>query len=403
MCMDQVESASYIKDNTEQFWKATAALGVGGFAIFSNLHITQPLLPLFTEEYGVSAAVSSLSVSLIIFSLSIFLLVFGPVSDAVGRKNMMVVGLFVSSLLSISIFFVPNFWWLLVMRALQGVALATLPAIAYAYIGEEYDLRSIGTAIGIYISLNSIGGLGGRVISGFAADMWGWRYSFLAMGLVGFLCLAIFLALLPDSKHFKPHRFCLRGAAGEIFMHIRNPVLRRVYYIAAILFFVFVGLFNYLGYHLHQAPYFLSTTIIGLLYLSYLAGTFSSTLSGRLDQVFTIPQRVVSGLGIMILGIILMITSPLWSILLGLVVLSFGFFFAHSASSSWVSRHAREAKGSASALYLFAYYMGGSVGSLSLGWVWEPWGWKAVTLVCIVLILLAVLFALWLKEPETSV
>lgn len=235
-------------------------------------------------------------------------------------------------------------------------------------------------------------------MSGFIADLWGWRYSFLIMGLIGFLCLVIFVALLPKSRHFLPHKLHVRGAVDEITLHLANPALRYAYYIAAILFFVFIGLFNYLSYHLHQAPYFLSTTLIGLLYLSYLAGTFSSTLSGKLDKLFTIPRRVMAGLGIMITGILLMITTPLLLILLGLVIVSFGFFFAHSASSSWVSQHAGNARGSASALYLFAYYLGGSIGSTLLGYVWEPWGWRAVAFFCIALVLSAMVAAFRMQK-----
>lgn len=117
-----------------------------------------------------------------------------------------------------------------------------------------------------------------------------------------------------------------------------------------------------------------------------------------MGNVLTIPQRVLVGLGIIVTGIILMTTSPLLLILVGLVILSFGFFFAHSASSSWVSHHAKTAKGSASALYLFAYYMGGSIGGTFLGWVWEPWGWKAVALVCIGFIMLAMVSALRMQK-----
>ena len=388
----------YIQDKTPEFWRSTLALSVGGFAVFSNFHLTQPLLPLFSKEFGVSPVTASLSVSLVTLTLSVFLLVFGPVSDAVGRKNVMAFGLLVPSLISIGAFFVPDFGLLLVLRTLQGLALAALPAISYAYIGEEFDGKAVGVAIGLYISANSVGGMAGRIISGFAADIWGWRYSFLIMGFIGLACLVSFLLLLPKSRHFVPHKLSLRGAGREMKQHIKNSILRDAYYIAAILFFVFIGLFNYLSYHLHAAPYFLSTALIGLLYLSYSAGTFSSTLSGKLEYLFTIPQRILIGLGIMVAGILLMTTTPLLIILIGLVVLCFGFFFAHAASSSWVSRHAKDAKGSASALYLFAYYMGGSIGSTLLGYIWDPWGWKAVAYVCIGFVLLGMLLALRMKK-----
>ncbi|TCS79410.1 MFS transporter [Tepidibacillus fermentans] len=381
---------NYISKNTKEFWKATVALSIGSFLIFSNLHMVQPLLPLFSEDFHVSPATASLTVSLVTLTLSIFLLLFGPISDAMGRKNIMSIGLFGSSFMSILIFFSPNFTTLLILRTFQGIFLASLPAIAYAYIGEEFDKNAIGIAIGIYISGNSIGGMGGRIVSGFIADHWGWQYSFLIMGIFGLLFFFLFLVLLPKSQHFQTHHFSLKIGIREMIHHWKNPILRQAYYVAGIIYFIFLGLFNYLGYYLHQSPYFLSTTVIGLLYISYLAGTFSSTLSGRLDQVLSIPRRIFYGLLIILVGILFMGLKPLFMIMTGLIFVVFGFFFVHSASSSWVSLHASHAKAGASSLYLLSYYMGGSMGGTLLGYVWSPFGWNGIILVTFVLVLVGI-------------
>jgi len=383
-----MQNDHFIKANTKEFWRATLALTIGAFVVFSNLHITQPLLPLLSKDFGISPATASLTVTLVTLTLSAFLLFFGPVSDAVGRKQIMALGLLASSIISIIIFFAPNFASLVALRAVQGVFLASLPAIAYAYIGEEFETKSVAMVIGIYISGNSLGGMAGRIISGFVADFWGWRFSFLVMGLFGLISFLVFLFLLPRSSNFRAKNFTKLKAIQDIFIHWRNPVLRRAYYLAGIIFFIFVGLFNYLGYYLHAEPYYLSTTIIGLLYLTYLAGTFSSTLSGKLADRLTIVQRIFFGLVITLVGLLLMLLKPLVIIFIALIFIVFGFFFTHSAASSWVSFHAKEARASASALYLFSYYMGGSMGSSFLGYIWEPFGWNAVILVTIILVLL---------------
>ncbi|MFV9511329.1 MFS transporter [Tepidibacillus sp. LV47] len=393
-----MSSNDYICKSTKEFWKATIALSIGSFLIFSNLHMVQPLLPVFSHHFHVSPVTASLSLSLVTFTLSIFMLIFGPISDAIGRKNIMAMGLFGSSLMSILIFFSPNFSVLLVFRTLQGIFLASLPAIAYAYIGEEYEREAIGIAIGVYISGNSIGGMGGRIISGFIADLLGWQYSFLIMGILGLLCFVLFLVLLPNCRHFHPHRFSLKTGIIEMIQHWKNPILRQAYYIASIIYFIFLGLFNYLSFYLHQAPYYLSTSIIGLLYISYLAGTFSSTLSGKLDQFLSIPKRVFYGLVIIFIGILLMMLKPLILILIGLTLVVFGFFFAHAASSSWVSLHASRAKAGASALYLLSYYMGGSIGGTLLGYVWDPFGWYGVIGVTIVLLILGIMISFKMKS-----
>ncbi len=248
--------------------------------------------------------------------------------------------------------------------------------------------------------------MGGRIISGFIADLWGWQYSFLFMGLFGLLFFFLFLILLPKSQHFQPHSFSLKTGIREIAQHWKNPILRQAYYVAGIIYFIFLGLFNYLGYYLNQSPYFLSTTVIGLLYISYLAGTFSSTLSGRLDHVLSIPRRILYGLLIMLMGILLMALKPLIMIMAGLIFVVFGFFFVHSASSSWVSLHASHAKAGASSLYLLTYYLGGSIGGTLLGFVWSPFGWGGVISVTMILVLVGIAISyrmnLFEQKKETS-
>ncbi|GAW31647.1 MFS transporter [Carboxydocella sp. JDF658] len=385
----EVASKTRIQAGSREYLKANIALSIGGMAVFANLHFTQPLLPLFTREFGVKPAETGLTVSAVIFTLSVFMLVFGTVSDAWGRKKIMAAGLLLTALLAFAAVFVQNFPQLVLLRALQGVFLAALPALGYAYIGEEYEQRAVAAAIGMFISSNSIGGMGGRIISGVIADYWGWRYAFLVLGGLCLLGYVLFLWWLPPSRHFRSRPFSGQKALAEIKEHWSNPVLRNAFLLGGMILFVFVGLFNYLGFRLQQAPYYFSATATGFLYLTYLAGTFSSTLSGRLDGRLTIPQRILTGLVLMSLGLVMMILKPLFLIVAGLIFFCFGFFFAHAATSNWVSRKARQARAAASALYLLCYYLGGTAGGYFLGYVWQWGGWLWLSAVCFFMLLAA--------------
>ncbi len=382
----------------KKFWQISLILSIGSFIIFSNLHMVQPLLPIFSVDFNVSPVLASLTVSLVTFTLSIFILIFGPISDSYGRKNIMTFALFFSSLISIAIYFVPNFTMLLVLRALQGMFLAGLPAVAYAYIAEELPLSLVGLAIGIYISGTSLGGMLGRIISGIIADYFGWRYAFLINGILGLIGFIIFYFLLPNSANFLRKQFLLKNAIIKIFNSWRNPLLRIDYYIAGIIFFIFIGTFNYLNYYLNQSPFYLSSTKISLLYLTYLAGTFSSTLSGKSTKNLSIPIRIIIGLIIMFIGNILLLLKSLVLIIVGLIIFVFGFFFTHAASSNWVSIYATEAKASASSLYLLSYYIGGSIGSTLLGYVWQPFGWQGIIFTTSVFILIAIILVMKLNK-----
>jgi YNFM family putative membrane transporter len=84
-------------------------------------------------------------------------------------------------------------------------------------------------------------------------------------------------------------------------------------------------------------------------------------------------------------------------IIAGVIVLTFGFFMAHSAASSWVGRLARHSKGHASSLYLLGYYVGSSVAGSVGGWFWSAGAWTAVIGYTIALLLAGLVVAIWLR------
>lgn len=149
---------SYIQRGTRTFKMVNLALFAGGFCTFAILWGTQPLLPDLAKEFHISPAVSSLSLSSTTIALSISLLVAGSLSEVFGRKSLMGISLFASSILAILTAFTPNFHLLILSRVLQGITLAGLPAVAMAYLGEEIEPRSLGMAMGLYISGNSSAG-----------------------------------------------------------------------------------------------------------------------------------------------------------------------------------------------------------------------------------------------------
>lgn len=389
-----------IEQGTKEYWRATLALSLGSFLVFAMVYITQPLLPLFTDEFGVSPAKASSSLSVVTLFISLALLFYGPISDSLGRKVIMVWTLLGAIVVTFAIPFVSSFEWILVLRALQGVFLAGLPSIAMAYMGEEFSPQALSLGIGMYISANSLGGMSGRLMSGVAADWWGWQGSFVAIGLLGLTFFLLFVWMLPPSRQFRKVPFHGKQAVGAMLQHLRNPVLSVAFVIGGLHFFVFLGSFNYLTFLLSGDPYRLSPTLLGMLFVSYLAGTFSSTLSGRLAQQWGKTTCIQLGVGLFALGMLCTLHPSLIVILIGLLIQCFGFFFAHSASASWVNAHAQFARASASSLYLVFYYFGASLGSSYLGWFWEAWHWPGVVSGGLLVLVVTFSCSCWLHRTE---
>jgi YNFM family putative membrane transporter len=288
----------------------------------------------------------------------------------------------------------PNWPALLVVRALLGLTLSGLPAVAMTYLSEEMDVESIGLGMGLYISGSAVGGMGGRLITGVMTDFFGWRIGVLVVGMIGVVAGLIFWRALPPSRHFvaQPLRWdALRERFSRMFC---DPVLPWLFAEGFLLLGSFVTIYNYLGYRLLAAPYNLSQAAVGLIFGIYLIGTFSSAWMGHLAGKLGRRKVLWTAFALMLVGVALTMMQPLLLIMLGIVAITFGFFGGHSIVSSWVGRRAGAAKAQASSMYLFSYYMGSSIAGASGGVFYAAHGWNGVALFVGVLVLAGLLISL---------
>jgi YNFM family putative membrane transporter len=397
------EAPKRLESGTPAFRRLNLALFAAGFATFAILYCVQPLLPVFSQEFHVSPAVSSLSLSLTTGLLAVSMLVTGTLSEVWGRKSVMVASLLSSAALTILSAAAPSWPVLLVARVLMGVTLSGLPAVAMAYVSEEVHPKSIGLAMGLFIGGNAIGGMAGRLVSGALTDLGSWRLAIGTIGTLGLIAAILAWRSLPNSAHFLPRRANLAELLRSFTDHLRDRGLRALYVEAFLLMGAFVTLYNYLGYRLVAPPYSLSQTAIGAIFVIYLIGTASSAWVGDLAGRLGRPRVFWVMVGVTLLGAILTLFGSLVLILAGMVTVTFGFFAAHSIASSWVGHRARTAKAQASALYLFCYYFGSSaVGTLG-GVFWARFDWWGVVGLVSVLLLAALALGLHLSSlPPTA-
>ena len=379
----------FLTRGTPAYRRASIAIFCAGLSTFASIYCVQPLLPLFAAHFGVSAADSSLTLSLTTLCLALCMLVAGSLAEALGRKPVMLVALGVSGMLGLACAFVDSWPLLLVLRALVGVALSGLPALAMAYVGEEFDPSSLSSAMGLYISGNVLGGLAGRLLSGGLADLGGWQLAMGGIATLSLVSLAIFAWLLPPSRHFKPQPLSLRGLASNFAMHLKTPALSIGFALAFLLMGSFVAVFNYIGFRLAAPPFGLSSTAIGLLFTVYLLGSYSASKAGSMVDRIGARRVVQVGIGLMLLGIVALATTSLPVVVFGLAVLTAGFFAAHAVASGQVGQRAQGAKAQAASLYLCAYYLGSGALGYAGGALWERAGWLALMAGVTVAVLIA--------------
>jgi YNFM family putative membrane transporter len=384
--------------------RAGLSLFLAGVAVFALLYSPQPLLPELSSRFDVSPAVSTLSVSLTTLTLAVGLLVAGPLSERLGRTRLVHVSLAAASILGIGCAVAPSWELLLVGRSLQGLALAGLPAVGVAYLNEELHPSVAGSATGLYVGGNAMGGMTGRLLSGALDELGGWRLALGGIAVLGTLCTVAVVLLLPTSRRFVPGPAGLQGVLRNTRGVLTDPVLLGLYALAALLMGAFVAVFNALGFRLESPPYLLSTAAAGLVFLVYALGSVSSTAAGRLADRFGRRRVVPVATGVMIAGVALTSVIPLAGVVAALAVMTMGFFAAHGVASGWVAARAGlggRATAQAASTYLFAYYAGSSVGGSLVGRAWSGHGWDGVVLLTAGLLLAALVVTLLLARSTS--
>ncbi|UVL84424.1 MFS transporter [Pseudomonas sp. B21-028] len=388
----------YIEKGTPLFMRTVLALFCGGFATFALLYCVQPMMPLLSREFSVNAAQSSLILSVATGLLAVGLLITGPISDRIGRKSVMVTALFAAALCTVASAMMPTWHGVLLLRALVGLSLSGLAAVAMTYLSEEIHPRHIGLAMGLYIAGNAIGGMCGRLITGVLIDFVSWHTAMLVIGGLALIAAAVFWRILPESRNFRPRSLHPRSLLDGFTRHFRDAGLPLLFLEAFVLMGAFVTLFNYIGYRLLAEPYHLDQAFVGLLSVVYLSGIYSSAKVGALADKLGRRKMLWATIALMLAGLALTMATPLALVIPGMLVFTFGFFGAHSVASSWIGRRALTAKGQASSLYLFSYYAGSSVAGTAGGVAWHLGGWNGVGLFIGVLLLVALSVAVKLAK-----
>jgi len=181
-----------------------------------------------------------------------------------------------------------------------------------------------------------------------------------------------------------------------MFAHFRSRRLVGAFLIGGAVFFCFIGVFTYLPYYLTAPPFHLSTAIVSSVYLVYIAGVFTSLVSGRVSRTVGRRSLMAVGLAIACLGVLGTLVHSLPVIVLSLIVLCIGMFTVQSTAPAFVNATARGGKGAAGALYVTFYYVGASLGSVLPGHAWQAWGWGGVAASCIAALLVGLAADGWL-------
>ena len=342
-------------------------------AALTTVYITQPVLPILQQEFGVSPSQASYTVSAVILGIALANLPFGMLADRFPVQRLILVGGAVVAACGIFCAATSSLGLLVGARFVQGLFVPALTTCLAAYLSTNLPLERLNVAMGSYVSATVAGGLGGRLLGGFIHPPLHWRYAFVTASLLVVAATLAVVRWLPAGK------LAPREPEADGFLALAaQPGLRRAFQVAFGGFFVFSSIFNYLPFYLHQPPFNASTEFITLLYLTYIVGIFIGPVAGQLSNRIGNGSTMVLGSLVFALAIILTLITSIFAIVAALVLVCAGFFSIHAAAAGSLNRNLTGGRGRANSLYVLTYYLGGAAGITLSGYAYGQAGWPGV-------------------------
>jgi YNFM family putative membrane transporter len=353
-------------------------------ASFTNIYVTQPVLPVLQEEFGADPLRVSLTVSAVILGIALANLPFGLLADRAAVQPIILTGGLVVATAGLVCALTHSLWVLIAARFAQGLFIPALTTCLAAHLARTLPLERLNVVMGSYVSATVLGGLGGRLLGGWIHPPLHWRYAFVSAS-------ALILAATWSAVRWLPRApLAVRedsSAAGFLPL-LRRPELLRLYVCAAGSFAIFSSVFNYLPFRLAEHPFDLSTELTTLVYLVYVIGIFMGPTAGRLSNRFGSGNILLGGVAVLALSLGLLLVPALAAVVAGLIGLCVGFFAIHAAAVGSLNRKLSTGQGRANALYVLFYYGGGWLGITASGLAYGSGGWRGVVLLTLSLTLI---------------
>jgi len=372
--MDMTQMGTH--GDTARVLRRTIIIGLTAFLTVVDLFATQAILPSLAQAYQVTPAAMSFAVNASTMGMAVAGLSVAFFSRRIDRRIGILVSLCVLAIPTALLASAPNLTIFALLRVTQGLCMASAFTLTLAYLGEECSAMDAGGAFAAYITGNVASNLIGRLISAGVADHFGLAanfYFFAALNLAG-------AVLVYFTVRSTPPMLAIGEATTPLSIlskHLRNPPLLASFGIGFCILFAFIGTFSYVNFVLVREPLSLGRMELGFVYFVFLPSILTTPFAGVAAQRFGTRSTFWSALALAGLGLPLLLVPRLSAVIVGLMLLAVGTFFAQAAATGFVGRAATTDRGSASGIYLACYFFGGLVGTAILGQLFDRLGWAA--------------------------
>jgi DHA1 family bicyclomycin/chloramphenicol resistance-like MFS transporter len=261
-----------------------------------------PSLPELGRVFGASVPQVQLTLSGYLLCFAIGQIVFGPISDHVGRKPVLLAALSFYVAICLSCMFATSIEMLIALRCLQALGVAGAPVLARAIVRDLYHGVRVGRELARMGSITALAPVVAPSLGGILQSTFGWRASFLGMAALGLCAILLVIRLLPETMKQRPQEpMSLSSIVRGYGIFLRRRTFR-IY--LAIVATSYGGLFAWISgsSFVLQDLYGLSPLLFGLVFAAATLGYGLGTLlAARLVGRIGIDRTIVCG-GIALAG-----------------------------------------------------------------------------------------------------
>lgn len=361
----QIETKMPGEATDEENEKVLKTLAASAFLVFFSSYMIAPLIPALAHEFSATEHQLGWVVPAYMLPYGFSTLFYGPLSDRIGRRKVLLVALGVSVFTTLLIASAWSVQALVAMRILSGLVAGGIVTIALAVVGDIYPYEKLGRAMGWMFGAIAGGMAFGATFGSWLNPYLGWRNEFIILSVANAL---IFLLLL-RHRHLltgpSARRVAVRDVVRGYFSLATHPRGARTYAFILMNGIFHGGVFSWLGYYLSQR-YHLSDEGIGKALLGYgIPGMFLGPILGRLADRFG--RGGIIPIGFLVASasaFALVPDSPLWIVTLAVTTLSVGLDMTHPLMAGIVASLDPKRRGQAMGLNAFVLFTGLGFGAV---------------------------------------
>ncbi|MTD98399.1 multidrug effflux MFS transporter [Corynebacterium guaraldiae] len=332
-----------------------------------------PVMPEILSDLGTTRAMVQLTISGFFIGMGVGQLVMGPLSDAIGRKRLLIAGASLALVASVLAALAPTATVLVAARVLQGLGGGACVVLARAVVPDLVHGAAAAKAYSLLMALQGIAPAVAPVLGGVLAEPLGWRGIFWVLAGLHAVQLVLAIAIVPETAGGRSRAGLFRTVAGNYWAVLTNA---RVWGYLVTMAFGFCSMFCYIAASAFvvQDQWGFSPLGYSLVFGINSVGLFMATLvnSRAMDSVSPAVMLRIGVCGVLACGVLLLLSvllgAPVWVCLLVLFACVAPTGFIMGNATALATGLMRPRAGSVSAIMGFGQSLLASAISPLMGW-----------------------------------